>query len=814
MKVQRSAVSIVIPCYNLGEFLQEAVDSCLQQTRTAAEIIIVDDGSTDEATRELMDSYRQSELVEIVRTPNRGAPAARNLGVRRAHGDYILCLDADDALEPRFLERTVPVLDARANVGVVATGVHMFGTFEGDWRPGDYAPITMLWRNCIPSASLFRRICWEQAGGYPDLPASQDWGFWIGIIRNGWKWQVVPDVLYRYRRRAGSISDYREENRADVLRRLIDLHGDFYRKHAVDVHVEMDAELNRLQQTIRNQANRIAQLEGRPGPAQPDPPAPELLEVDQPRTVHHTFSVIICTYNRADMLATTLESVFAQEYPRDCFEIIVVDNNSPDDTAGVVRDAAARSPVPLSYHIEPRNGLSHARNLGIAQARHEYVAFLDDDATACTGWLAAFNDVINQHHALVVGGRVEHVYDAGFAPPDWFQFPYLRGFFGINYRDRGKQERVFRIRSPHYIGGGNSAYARRLFQYFGGYDAQLGRDAKTLLAAEETYLNRVMERADVPIFYTNDAVIHHYVSPARMRRSHLLRKAYWSGFSSVITSVLFDGYPNTRARTKSHRRELRRLLKQVAGAPRDPEVFSLLCRATYHMSYLASFWRVEMRRVLFGRVYRPQHTPTWGAEEWIREIEAWPDTEDKYRHLYDVLIAVGAEQRARAALDRLSALRPDGADAAGNSVERLRRPLLNLEYRRMLDDVRATVDALVPAHGRVLVISRGDDALLQLGGRAAAHFPQVDDGTYAGHHPQDSAEAIRHLEALQARGFDYLVVPRTAYWWFDHYVEFREYLEQHFALTVDAEAPCLVIPVPEPAVFARWSEDLARAGRG
>ena len=222
MKLHSPAVSIVIPCYNLGEFLQEAVDSCLQQTRAASEIIVVDDGSTDEATRGLIDSYEQSGIVTVLRTPNRGAPAARNHGIRHARADYILCLDADDALEPAFLERTVPLLDAETEVGIVATGVHMFGAFEGDWHPPDFAPVTMLWRNCIPSASLFRRICWEQTGGYPDLPACQDWGFWLGVIRQGWKWKVVPDVLYRYRRRAGSISEFREANRAEILRKLME----------------------------------------------------------------------------------------------------------------------------------------------------------------------------------------------------------------------------------------------------------------------------------------------------------------------------------------------------------------------------------------------------------------------------------------------------------------------------------------------------------------------------------------------------------------------------------------------------------------
>jgi glycosyltransferase involved in cell wall biosynthesis len=942
--------SIVIPCYNLGEFLPEAVESARKQSRPALEVIIVDDGSTDART---LDALRVCERsgVTVLRTPNRGAPAARNHGIRHAKGTFILCLDADDVLERGFLERTEPVLLGRPDVGIVATGVRMFGEFEGTWRPPAYAPVTLLWRNCVPSASLFRRVCWERSGGYPDLPGGQDWGFWIGIVRQGWKWEVIGEQLYRYRRRSGSISQYREANRPEILRRLIALHADAYRGLAEDIQIEMDGELNRLQaetrrlrhgrdrdsarirrQTaaIEERDQRIAWLEenlasrpSRVDEAMPSglPPAelvrdrqsqlerararvrwveqdlrraehvariaaivertvprgarvlvlsrgdddllalrvgsaehfprnddgthdgratltgPEairnlealraagaeylivpdatwlerhaglrvhldascsitahdtcLICALRPRVVHHTFSVVICTYRRAAFLERALESVFAQDYPRDRFEIIVVDNDSPDETAAVVRAAAQRSPVPLSYHVEKQNGLSHARNLGVSVAGFEYVAFLDDDATACTGWLAAFNEVINEHHALVVGGRVEHAYPDGFQPPAWFAFPYLRGFFGINYRDRGKHDRVFRIRSPHYIGGGNSAYARRLFDHFGGYDSQLGRDARTLLAAEETYLNRLIERFDLPIWYTDDAVIHHAVSPSRVTRRHLLRKAFWSGISNSIAGVLSDGYRPTRAGTKANRKEVRRLLGRIIDAPYDAENFSRLCRVVYNGAYLANVARLELRRVLLNRVYRAEHEPDWDAEDWVREVESWEESEEKYRQLFGLYGELGDSDRARAALEQLLEFLPATADE--RDLDGLHGPLESLEYDRLIDAVRSSVHQTLPRNARTLVISRGDDELLRFDGPRAGHFPQLEDGTWAGYHPADSASAIAHLEELRKRGWRYLVVPRTAFWWFAHYDEFRRHLEDHYHLSAASSAPCCIV---------------------
>src|SRR5262245_36039183 len=233
-----TAVSVVIPCFNLGRYLGEAVESVCRQTRKPAELIIVDDGSTDPQTLSLLDRLAR-EGVTILRQANQGAPAARNHGIRKVSSPYILCLDADDVLQPTFLEETVPALDAKPDVGVVTTHVQFFGNGDGIWHTPDYSPATLLWKNCIASASLFRKTCWKEAGGYPDLPAYQDWSFWISIIERGWKWTVVPKVLYRYRLRDGSISSGAKGHRKTLLKKLIELHPQTYERHFADILLEM-----------------------------------------------------------------------------------------------------------------------------------------------------------------------------------------------------------------------------------------------------------------------------------------------------------------------------------------------------------------------------------------------------------------------------------------------------------------------------------------------------------------------------------------------------------------------------------------------
>ncbi len=98
-------------------------------------------------------------------------------------------------------------------------------------------------------------------------------------------------------------------------------------------------------------------------------------------------------------------------------------------------------------------------------------------------------------------------------------------------------------------------------------------------------------------------------------------------------------------------------------------------------------------------------------------------------------------------------------------------------YRAMIPSIRDAASRTLPRDATVLVVSRGDNALVQLDGCRGWHFPQVADGTYAGHHPADSAEAIDHLESLRARGAQFLLFPETAFWWLDHYADFRQHLE-------------------------------------
>src|SRR5262245_58945357 len=132
-------VSVIMPVFDAGHDLEQAVRSVAAQTFTDRELVIVDDGSRDPATLAVLEAIAREPGVSLHRTPNGGTSRARNLAIERARGAYLLPLDADDWLEPTFLEKTVPLLDADPTVGVVHTWVGLTGLHHGVWRTGPFA---------------------------------------------------------------------------------------------------------------------------------------------------------------------------------------------------------------------------------------------------------------------------------------------------------------------------------------------------------------------------------------------------------------------------------------------------------------------------------------------------------------------------------------------------------------------------------------------------------------------------------------------------------------------------------------------------
>jgi glycosyltransferase involved in cell wall biosynthesis len=198
-------VSVIIPCYNLGAFLDEAVASVLLQTYTDFEIIIVNDGSTDPETVKLLGSYDKPK-TRVIHTCNQGVSAARNTGIREACGMYILPLDADDKIGPRYLEKAVNLLETSPDVVIVYCERVLFGEREGVDSLPKYDPKSLLIDNCIYPAALFRKCDWNTVGGYSEkmVYGWEDWDFWISLSELNKQVVKIPEPLFFYRVRSNS----------------------------------------------------------------------------------------------------------------------------------------------------------------------------------------------------------------------------------------------------------------------------------------------------------------------------------------------------------------------------------------------------------------------------------------------------------------------------------------------------------------------------------------------------------------------------------------------------------------------------------
>ena len=193
-------VSVVIPCYNHGKYVREAVESVLNQTYQDFEIIIVNDGSTDKFTNNLLKNY-EIPKTRIIHTDNQGLASARNNGIREAKGEYILPLDADDKIGNEYLEEAVKILDINPGIGIVYSKAKTFGAVEKEWELPEYSLEKMLLDNIIFCSAFFRKKDWKKVGGYdPEMIYGwEDYNFWLSLIERGVLVYKIPKVLFYYR---------------------------------------------------------------------------------------------------------------------------------------------------------------------------------------------------------------------------------------------------------------------------------------------------------------------------------------------------------------------------------------------------------------------------------------------------------------------------------------------------------------------------------------------------------------------------------------------------------------------------------------
>jgi glycosyltransferase involved in cell wall biosynthesis len=225
-------VSIVVLCHNYGRFLAEAIESALAQDHPSLEVIVVDDGSTDDS---LEVARRYEDRVRVLTQENAGMARTCNRGVDEASGELFLFLSADDRLEPTYVSELLRALEQRPEASFAYCSAELFGAENGVMPSRPFSPLSLIrGRNYVNGSALTRRAAYLDAGGYPeDLPdgAFDDWDFWLTMLDRGNRGTYVPKPLLHWRRHEGGSKDPTSHGAAEVERaRIRDRHAALYRR--------------------------------------------------------------------------------------------------------------------------------------------------------------------------------------------------------------------------------------------------------------------------------------------------------------------------------------------------------------------------------------------------------------------------------------------------------------------------------------------------------------------------------------------------------------------------------------------------------
>lgn len=206
--------SIIIPAYNAQDTIEETIESALAQTHEDTEVIVVDDQSDDNTYEIAMRAG-----IRVIMGYGRGVAHARNLGANYAIGDVILPLDADDTIEPTYLEKTIPLMVG--GIAVVSTGMKRFGDIDDEIRPR----VSTRLSNNLPITSLIRRDVFYEIDGYDPEMVYEDWDLWLRILERGWGIATLNYMLFNHRVRPGTRNAMQDENQSEYRRQIRERHA-------------------------------------------------------------------------------------------------------------------------------------------------------------------------------------------------------------------------------------------------------------------------------------------------------------------------------------------------------------------------------------------------------------------------------------------------------------------------------------------------------------------------------------------------------------------------------------------------------------
>lgn len=237
-------VSVVIPYFDQPEFLREAVESVITQSYANIEIIVVDDCSPGVSAIQLLRGLRHPQLLVFKLESPRGVATARNAGIIRSSGEYILPLDADDLLDPQYVAETMSVC-ADGNYAGACTAMRIFGNTNSIVNPSSDIP-TLLARGTVSNTFVYKREVFDSVDGYREgLPYDEDRQFWLDALQKGWKFKHLKQPLYFYRQHNGNPAKSCLDDR---YTHLVERNLDLYKQYLPEI---LESQKSRVQELAK-----------------------------------------------------------------------------------------------------------------------------------------------------------------------------------------------------------------------------------------------------------------------------------------------------------------------------------------------------------------------------------------------------------------------------------------------------------------------------------------------------------------------------------------------------------------------------------
>lgn len=229
-------VSIIVPCYNDWQYIEQAVNSALNQTYSNVEVIVVDDGS-DLRTKKVLKNI-EDKITKLITQDNQGQSVARNVGIRESKGEYILVLDSDDYFEVTFVEKAINFFLKNNDVKIVSC----FATLIFEKEPSIiYKPLggsikSFLCSNNALGSALFKKVDWEISGGYDQSMRDgfEDWEFYIRLLHTEGSAHILQEPLYNYRKRKNTTTQRANAVKYKLLFSLYHKHNELYKQYLDD----------------------------------------------------------------------------------------------------------------------------------------------------------------------------------------------------------------------------------------------------------------------------------------------------------------------------------------------------------------------------------------------------------------------------------------------------------------------------------------------------------------------------------------------------------------------------------------------------